>query len=452
MKDDGALRRVIGFWGGTALIIGITIGSGIFRKPPTIAGLVHDPIIILALWTAFGVISVCGALTIAELSSMIPRAGGVYVYLRSAYGDSVAFVYGWLELLVAAPAAMGALATVLGEFLLDLVGVAPAPWHIPAIAIVAIALLASANLRGAEVGSGVQSVFTAIKVAALALIIAAIFLFGHGALRNLTTGTGEPLHLSALARAVASVIWTYDGWVAISMIAGEMIAPEKLMKRVIIAGMFVIVALYLGANVAYHYMVPVGEMASYKAAIARIIVSEIAGPAAGAAIVLAISASVFGALNGNILARPRIAYAMARDGLSFGFLGRAHRRWATPHWAIVIQSAVGIILVLCLRDFDKLTTYFVVAEWFSLIFAIAAVFVLRRRLPDAVRPYRTPGYPWVPLLFVIGTSLGLAAIVWGELRERNWSPVWGLLIVLAGFPIYSLWRAAGGGSRPVVDH
>jgi APA family basic amino acid/polyamine antiporter len=191
-------------------------------------------------------------------------------------------------------------------------------------------------------------------------------------------------------------------------------------------------------------------MAGYKAAIARVIISDIAGPAAGAAIAVAIMASVFGALNGNILARPRIAYAMAQDGLSFGFLGRAHRRWATPHWAIVIQSAVGIILVLSLRDFDKLTTYFVVAEWFSLIFAIAAVFVLRRRLPNVVRPYRTPGYPWAPLLFVIGTSLGLGAIVWGELQERNWSPVWGLLIVLAGFPIYYLWRAAETRAKPLA--
>jgi APA family basic amino acid/polyamine antiporter len=168
--------------------------------------------------------------------------------------------------------------------------------------------------------------------------------------------------------------------------------------------------------------------------------TEIAGPAAGAIILLAIMTSVFGALNGNLLAKPRVAYAMARDGLTFSFFGKIHQRWSTPWAALLIQGGVSIVMVLVLKDFDTLTTYFVVVEWAALIFAVAAVFVLRRKMADAPRPFRTPLYPWVPLLFVLGTLVGLSAIVWGEIQVGNLSPIYGLAIALAGFPVHLLWK------------
>jgi APA family basic amino acid/polyamine antiporter len=239
---------------------------------------------------------------------------------------------------------------------------------------------------------------------------------------------------------VASVFWTYDGWIAVSMIAGEVRAPERLMKRIIIVGMLVIVTLYIGANLAYLYMMPVGIMAQQKEAIARTVMTAIAGPAGGVLILLAIMTSVFGALNGNLLAKPRVPYAMARDGLIFSFLGHTHPRWATPWAALVIQGAVAVIMVLVLRDFDTLTTYFVVVEWAALIFAVGAVFVLRRKMADAPRPFRTPAYPWVPFLFVFGTVVGVSAIVWGEIQVGNFSPIYGLGIALAGFPVHHLWK------------
>ena len=224
------------------------------------------------------------------------------------------------------------------------------------------------------------------------------------------------------------------------MIAGEVVAPERLMKRIIITGMLVIVTLYIGANLAYLYMMPVAVMAQQKEAIARTVMTEIAGPAAGILILLAIITSVFGALNGNLLAKPRVAYAMARDGLTFSFLGKIHPRWSTPWAALLIQGAVAIIMVLVLKDFDTLTTYFVVVEWGALIFAVAAVFVLRRKMAAVPRPYRTPAYPWVPLLFVIGTVVGVSAIVWGEFQVGNFSPIYGLAIAAAGFPVHHLWK------------
>jgi amino acid transporter len=432
------LRRVIGFAGGTALIVGITIGGGIFRKPPTIAGLVPNPLVIMGLWTAFGLISICGALAVAELSSLLPRAGGVYVFLREAYGDAAAFVFGWLYVLVTTPTAVAALATVFAEFLLNLLGRVVDVPTVQIIAIAAIVILTCANVRGARVGAAVSEVTTLVKVTALVAIILGAFLLGHGSLSHITEG--GVVHGGGLARAVASVIWTYDGWVAVSMIAGEVVAPERMMKRIIITGMLVIVTLYIGANLAYLYMMPVSIMARQKEAIARTVMTAIAGPAGGVFILLAIMTSVFGALNGNLLAKPRVAYAMARDGLIFSFLGKTHRRWSTPWAALLLQGVVAIIMVLALKDFDTLTTYFVVVEWAALIFAVGAVFVLRRKMATALRPYHTPGYPWVPLFFVFGTVVGVSAIVWGEIQVGNFSPIYGLAIALAGFPVHHLWK------------
>jgi APA family basic amino acid/polyamine antiporter len=199
----------------------------------------------------------------------------------------------------------------------------------------------------------------------------------------------------------------------------------------------------VGANVGYFYAMPLAAMAREDLVPQRIMEARL-GPIGATLLSGAVMCSVFGALNGNILAKPRVAYALARDGLTFSFLGRAHPRWSTPHAAIAIHAAVALALVATLRDFDRLTTYFVVVEWSALLFAVGAVLVLRRRMPEASRPFATPGYPWVPLLFLAGTLVGLLAIVWGELARPvpNFSPLWGLLIALGGFPVYRLWRRA----------
>jgi APA family basic amino acid/polyamine antiporter len=435
------LQRVIGFWGGLALIVGITIGSGIFRKPATLARDVGDPPAILALWVGFGLVSLCGALALAELSTMLPRTGGVYVFLRLAYGDAAAFVFGWLYLLVSTPATIGALATFFGELLLGLAGVDPrqhSEWLVPSVAAVAIVVLSIVNLLGARFGSAVQTLLAVIKVTALIGLMFASF-----------TSAGSFAHLAPSVRGArnlglgaASVIWAYDGWVAVSMIAGEIVGPERLMRRIIVAGMFVIVFLYVGANLGYFFAMPVEAMAQGTIGVPQQIMSARLGPFGATLIGGAILCSVFGALNGNILSKPRVAYALARDGLSFEFLGRPHPRFATPHWALLIQAAVAVTLVAVLRDFDRLTTYFVVVEWSALLFAVGAVLVLRRKMPDTPRPFRTPAYPWVPLVFLLGTFVGLVSIVWAEIDRAvpNYSPLWGLFIAAAGFPVYRIWR------------
>jgi APA family basic amino acid/polyamine antiporter len=440
---EASLARVIGFWGGLALIVGITIGSGIFRKPYTLARDVGDPVAILALWVGFGLVSLCGALAVAELATMLPATGGVYVYLRAAYGDAAAFVFGWLFLLVTTPAAIGALATFFAELLLGLAGIAShalGPWTIPAIASATVVALSIVNVVGARAGSAVQVVFTVLKVATLLALMAFSFAAPGGSFAHLAPAAGGPRNLGLGA---ASVIWAYDGWVAVSMVAGEVVAAERLMRRVIVGGMLAIALLYTGANVGYFYALPVEQMAGETAGVPQRILSDRLGPAGAALIAGAILCSVFGALNGNILAKPRVAYALARDGLSFDFLARAHPRWATPWAAIVIQGAAAVALVFALRDFDALTTYFVVVEWTALLFAVGAVIVLRQKRPDAPRPFRMPGYPVVPLAFIAGTAAGLLAIVAGEIGRPvpNYAPLWGLLIAAAGFPVHKAWRA-----------
>jgi len=449
VEAAGDLRRVVGFWGGTALIVGITIGSGIFRKPQTLAGLVPDPLVIVSLWTGFGLVSLCGALALAELATLLPRTGGPYVFVHAAYGPAAAFVCGWLYLLVATPAAIGALATFFAELLLGLLGRAPrdlSSLAIPAVASLTIAAFGAANLRGARVGTAIQGTLTVLKVSALLLVMAAAFLFGDGTFAHLREKPETTFEWSALGRAAASVIWAYDGWIAVSMIAGEVVSAERQMRRIVVAGMLAIVLLYLGANVAYFYALPVTAMAEAVEGVPQRIVGAALGPRFAGLLSVLILASVVGALNGNVLAKPRVSFALARDGLTFAFLGRAHPRWSTPHAAILLQCGGAVALVWLLRDFDRLTTYYVVVEWAALLFSVGAVFVLRRRLPDAPRPFRTPGYPWVPAIFLVGTVAGLAAIVGGEIDQAvpNYSPVYGLLLALTGFPAYALWRRTRG--------
>lgn len=451
---QGELRRVIGFWGGTALIVGITIGSGVFRKPTTLAGLVPSPMLILGLWTAFGIISICGALAIAELSSMMPKTGGVYVYLRAAYGDSAAFVYGWVYLLIATPATVGALATFFAELFAGVFGFNPG--SIPVIAAVTLIGLSIANLMGAHFGTWIGNLFTAIKVGALLMLAVVSFFLVDGSFGHLAAVPGAQVSGAKLGQAAASVIWAYDGWVAVSMITGEVVAAEKLMKRIIVVGMLTIVALYLVANVGYFHAMSLDEMAQAKAGVPQTIMGKLTGKG-GVLIGACIMCSVFGALNGNVMTKPRVSYALSRDGLTFGFLGRSHPRWSTPYAAILIQAAVAITLVaaLSLADpsnpqglFDKLTTYFVVVEWFALLFTVGAVMVLRKRLPFVERPFKTPAYPWVPLVFLVGTGVGLGAIVWGEWLAGNRSPVYGLLLSTLGFPVYAIWKRVNRGSVP----
>ncbi len=442
MSEPAAdLRRSLGFWGGTAIVVGTVIGVGIFRTPASIAQVLPDPALSLGLWAVVGLISLCGALTMAELVTLLPKTGGTYVYLRAAYGDGAAFAFGWLYLLAATPAGAGALAVGFGERLAEFIygstALAPAGF-VRGSGVGIVVLFTLINVVGVRSGAVVQGILTTSKVGALAAILAAVVTLGGGKAQG-SLAPGGAAGLPDLAAATASVFFTYNGWIYISLVAGELDDPGRRMKPMILTAMGAIIVLYLGVNVTYFWMLPVGEIAAQNFVAVRVM-EILGGPVAATAIGLCIMASILGALNGVILTKARVPYALARDGLSFDLLGRCHPRWSTPYVAILAQGVVAVALVLWLKKFDDLTAYFVVVEWFALIFGIAAVFVLRRKMPDAPRAYRVPGYPWVPLVFVVGTTVGLAAIVWSRLRDGKWAPVIGLAIALSGLPLHALWR------------
>ena len=222
---------------------------------------------------------------------------------------------------------------------------------------------------------------------------------------------------------------------------GEVDSPDRRLLRIVVIGMLVITAIYVGANAVYYAVLPVDAIAGEKFVAVRIM-ELLGGTAWGKIMTVCILASVFGAMNGVILTKTRVPYAMSRDGLSFGFLGACHPRWSTPHVSIMVQGAVAIVLIYWLKEFGSISAYFVVVEWSALIFGIAAVFVLRRKMADAPRPVRTPGYPIVPLVFVVGTAVGLILILWSRIQlHDDYRPLIGLGISLMGFPVYWIWKA-----------
>ncbi|MGH9335059.1 MAG: APC family permease, partial [Vicinamibacteria bacterium] len=223
------------------------------------------------------------------------------------------------------------------------------------------------------------------------------------------------------------------------LVGGEVRDPERQISRIIIIGMLIVIVFYLGTNLMYHLSLPASEIAR-ETVVARRVAADLFGPAGGLAMNAAILASVFGTLCAIVLTNSRVPYAMARDGLGFEFLGRCHSTFATPHVALLVQGAITIALISWLGSFSRLSTYFVLVEWSALVFAIAAVFVLRRKMPDAPRPYRTPGYPLVPLVFVSVVSVFLVGIAWSNAAGGDWAPILGLAIALAGLPAFALWR------------
>jgi amino acid transporter len=438
------LPRRLGFWPATAVTIGVIIGSGIFRVPAVVAGDVGSVTGVAAVWILGGLITLCGALSLAELAAAFPRSGGVFVYLHEVYGPGVAFLFGW-TLFFLSPAGIAAIALVFAEYLGTLV-----PLSLFGIRLVAaglLAILGGACYRSVRGTGALVSAATAAKVAALAALVLAALLLGDGSAGSF--GRGAPAggaHLGGIGLGLVAALWAYNGIQDMVPIAGEVRDPGRVLPRALLLGIAVVIVTYLSANAAYLYVLPYDALRA-SPLVASATAVRVLGTAGADAVAVAVMISTFGAVNGLMLTQPRIFYAMAREGLLFDRLAAVHPRYATPHVAVAAYAAIAVVCVW-LRSFEQLAEAFVLGMWPFLALAAIGVIILRKRRPELERPYRTLGYPMVPLIFVAGTFW----VVGSALLARPLTTLAGIALTLAGIPVYLLRRRAGrvdaAGSSP----
>jgi len=419
--------RRLGLWSSVGIVIGVTIGSGIFRTPAGIAARVPDPGWMLAVWLIGGLISLCGALSVAELAASLPQTGGWYVYLRESWGRLAAFLFGWSELVLIRASSAGAIATVFSEYFLRSLG------YDPALHDAATDYIAAANMAPTWTPlTLITAASTAAKFGALALLVVASFLLGGGSGGTAAnfTDAGGPVSPGLFGLALISVLWAYDGFADVSFVAGEVRDPQRTLPRAVIGGTIAIVAIYLAANCAYLFVAPIEQIAQSRL-IAADTMQAIFGGIGAAAVSVVVMISTLGSLIAIILTSPRVFFAMAEDRLFFKSLARVHPRYHTPHVAIGLAAALGVAFVLT-RTFEQLADTFVLSIWPFYGLAIAGLYRLRRLRPDLPRPYRVPGYPVVPAIFV-------AAVIYLVTNALVSDPVWTgatFSIVLAGIPVY----------------
>jgi APA family basic amino acid/polyamine antiporter len=461
------LVRALSLRDAIALVLTV-IGTGVFLKTAPMAQLVGSPSKVLLVWIAAGLLSLAGALTYAELGAMIPEAGGDYVFLREAYGGLPAFLFGWTNLVVIATGGIAAVATILASFLgaflpLDAVW-ATRDFHIlgqvvhwrlgiqQLVAVAVIILFSAINARGVAAGARVQWLATLAKLGGIAIIVVGVFLFSHtGSWQHLrapiTAGIGGG-GFSAFGAAMLAALWAYQGWANVAMVAGEIEKPERNIPRALIFGMAIVIGVYLVTNIAYFYALPFGEVLTSNSTAYRDALPVAAKAAQtffsyGAKLVsVAFIIAVIGTLNGIILMNARVPFAMARDGLFFRQLGNLSPVSNAPATAIWVQAVWACVIALS-GTFDQITTSVIFALWIFFALVGSSLFVLRRKLPAAPRRYRTPGYPVVPILFVL-------VAVWLVINSLTAYPVEsaaGLFLIALGLPFFFFFRRTGWLTR-----
>ncbi|MFO0875145.1 MAG: amino acid permease [Phycisphaerales bacterium] len=433
------LPRKVGFWGAIAVMVGVVIGSGIFRTPTTIAENLGNPWLILSLWLAGGLVSLCGALTYAELAAMMPRSGGIYVFLREGFGPCPAFVFGWTYMLITKPAAAGGIAIIFAEHFNALTGLR---WNAPALTCAALFVLTFINVLGVRGSARFAIVLTTFKYAAVAMVIVLgivaaareILATGGAAGHFAAVPAPKPL-LAAIVPVMAAIMWTYDGWSDVGAIAGEVTNPERTLPRVYIVGTVGVIALYVLANAVYLWHIPLPEMRETKT-VAPLLLERLAGPIGAAAVTVIIIVSTLGSSHASVMTGARVTFAQARDGLLFRFLGRIDGRRETPAVALWVQLALSCLAVLVLGDFSELADSFVFTMWIFYGLAAASLFILRRRHHARARPYRVPGYPIVPAVFILASIVMTVLSIQDDPRRAlTW-----LGVLAAGVPVYFAWR------------
>jgi len=427
------LPRALGYTSSIAIVIGTIIGSGIFLVPHDVAEQVGSVDALVLVWLIGGALSLAGALSLGELGAANPAAGGIYVYLRDAYGSLFAFLYGWALLLVINSGSLATLAVAFGIYSTTFVPLSPLQQKFVAIAV--IALLTLVNILGVRKAAAVQTLFSLAKLAGLATIMGAAFFSSH--IASAHAGRSWPVPqttASSFGIAMVGVLWAYEGWHMLSFAAGEVKNPSRVLPRSYLVGTVVVVAVYLGANLAYLRVLPLPALASHQRVAAQTM-QILAGPRGATFVSALILCSIFGAINGTVLGGPRAYFAMARDGVLFPAVGRVHPRFATPATALLIQGGWSILLASS-GTYKQLYTYVIFTGWLFYAAATFAVVILRRKRPAVARPYRVWGYPVVPIAF----SVAALTIVGNALVRSPAESGIGLALVLVGVPIFLIWK------------
>ncbi|MBS0417740.1 MAG: amino acid permease [Proteobacteria bacterium] len=430
-----ALPRRLGVWTAAMAVVGIIVGSGIFRVPSSVATDLHSVGTIGAVWVAGGLITLCLALSLAELAALYPSAGGSYVYIREAYGPMVAFLYGWTFMLIN-PAVWAGIALIFAEYLSHFIPLGLGARRAVAATLIGFATLA--NYRSVWLAVALQNIAAIAKSAAIFVVAAVIFALGT----RMEGAFAAPVSfdfpsVGVVGGALIGVLFAYEGAASFCALSGEIKEPGRSLPLALTAGVGIVIVLYLLINAAYLYVLPLKAVASSNL-VAADAVMKVGGQTAAGLVAALVMLTTFGALISTAIADPRVFYAMSTDGLFFRNVGAVHPRFQTPHLAVLMSGAIAVLYV-SLHNFEELTAIFILGLWPFYALTAFAVIVLRFKHPTLERPYRTPGYPLVPLIFVASGILMLAS----SLVQQTRLTLIDMSITLAGIPVYFVWRAVG---------
>ena len=436
------LRRILGIWDLAFMIIGTVIGSGIFLVPgPILRAVGHSVPEALAVWLGGGILSLFGALTYGELSAMKPEAGGLYVYIHDCFGPFAAFLFGWTLFFVISSGSIATLAVAFGNYLGEFVQLSALATK--GIAVLMIVVIAAVNVRGTRQSADLLNVTTVIKVAAILAVSTVLLCRGTHPIFSAELPAGTPASgVSGFGLAMISVLWAYEGWQYATFSAGEAVNPQRTFPLAFLIGTVSLIAIYLLANLGYIAALGSEGVASSNR-VAASALGVVISRGAGKIVALAILISMFSAANSIMLNAPRVYYAMAKDGLFFQALSRIHPKFETPALAVIAAGAWSAVLAAS-GTFEQLLTYVVFIGWLFYALAAASVFVYRKRLPDAARPYRVPAYPWTPAIFILAAM----ALVANTIASQPMRAAIGLAIVFLGAPAYLFWRRT---AVPVIE-
>jgi APA family basic amino acid/polyamine antiporter len=482
MQSQKDFTPTLGLITTVSIVVGGVIGSGIFKKPASMASQLGSPELLLGIWVLAGLLTLFGALTNAEIAGMITETGGQYAFFRTMYGEFTAYLYGWSMFSVVQTASIASITYIFADsvhsmYALPRLSPDLEAWslHLPFIGsifplkdigiklvtVAAILFLTIVNYRGVSLGGTVQVMFTTLKVLALLLIVGMAFLLGNGSIGHftqdiVTTGGISTMPqdwslISAMVMALSGAFWAYDGWNNITYIAGEVKNPSRTIPRGLFLGMIIIISVYVLINLAYLYVLPIDAMSQSSLVAVDVVKAIFANINPGLAsfasgfIAIAIMISTFGASNGTILVSSRVYYAMSKQGLFFSSIGKVHPIFKTPGNALIIQGIWSSILVFS-GTFDTLTDMLIFVSWIFYAMGAFGVFVLRKKMPDHPRPYRVLGYPYIPAIFVIfaigfvGYTLYNDIIMYQAGTMPIINSVFGLALVALGIPFYLYFR------------